>query len=101
MTERTSDRLEHLSARELVRLDPGRELDAMLEPPQEQIRRLDLTTLAIGDEAARAKSTKRSERIRIANAGLTATPDELEGLNEELRFANAANAELQVALWIL
>jgi hypothetical protein len=77
-------------------LQPGGKLDAVLEPAEEHVRVGDFPPLAIGDEPSTAEPAERLESSLRAHPRLLASPDELQRLNEELRLADTAGAELQV-----
>ncbi len=91
------DALDHRRvARDAVRLLARRELDAVLEPAQEEVRVRELALLALGHEAARPEPPQGVDRVRAAHARIAAAPDELQALGEELDLPDAARPDLQV-----
>ena len=84
-------------ARHAVGLLARRELDAMLEAPEHEIRVREVPLFAFGHEAVCPQAPERVDRVRTANAGLAA-PYELEALREEFDLADPAPADLQVVV---
>ena len=99
VAQRARDALHHRGvARHAVGLLAGRELDAVLEAAEKEVRVRQLPLLALGDEAARPQATQRLDGVGAADARLAPAPDELEALREELDLADPARADLQVVL---
>ena len=66
-------------ARQRVRLQPRRELDAVLEPAQKEVRVGELALLALGDEAARPQAPQRLQRVRARGRAAPALPTRAGG----------------------
>src|SRR5690606_30760280 len=73
-------------------------LHSVLEAPEERVRRRQRAGLAIGDEPATLQARKRRDGAARAHDRLFPAPHELQRLDEELRFPNAAGPELEIAL---
>src|SRR5207249_9272090 len=80
-----------------VCLHAGRELHAVLDPTQQRVAVGDGARLAIRHVAARAQLPQRVQRVRRAHRRILSAPDELQRLHEELRLADTARTELEIA----
>ncbi len=99
VSQRSRDALDHRGiARDAVRLLARRELHAVLQPAQEEVRVGELALLALGDEAARAEAPQRLDGVGSSHARLEASPDKLQALREELHLADPALADLEVVV---
>src|SRR5258706_9054187 len=65
---------------------------------QQAIGAGDRAKLAVGHESATAQAFERGQGAGDAQARLAPTPDQLQALYEEFGLANAARAELEIAL---
>ena len=74
------------------------QLDAMLEGPQESIRRCQGGCIVTSDIAPRGEGLEGNERGRAAQHDVASTVDELEELDRELNIAQATRAELQLPI---
>ena len=83
-------------ARQRVGLLSRRELHAVLDATEQQVRVGQVPLLALGHVAARAQAAKRVDGVRDTHARLGAAPDELQALGEELDLADPAWTDLRV-----
>ena len=82
--------------RQRVRLPVGDHLQPVLDPAQEAVGEGQFRGGAAGQVAGPHQQAQRVQRARIAQPRIAAAPNQLQGLRQELDFANAALAELHV-----
>ncbi len=74
------------------------DVDAMLDATKERPGRLEGALLALRQQAEGEEPSRSFDGSRYLKLGVTTAPDQLQALDEELRLADAAVAELHVAL---
>ena len=70
----------------------------MFGAAQCQVGVADFGRLALRAQALAFEHCESAQRRPRAERGVTATPDQLQSLHEKFGFANAAGAELQIAI---